>query len=309
MSSLTEEFSKVDKENHSRMQGAIKHALLADFKVEQDPKRRQENGFSKKPIEFFVREKIEPEAVKRHQNKADVNKEVEALDVVEESDFIEQDVAHTAKDSSEMADFGLQSSGLPLASENLEELAEVLASDDEDTIGLEDGSENADALSSEEDSAQAEHYDEGFAAGRAAALSELEEQRIENLEVLKSISEKLLTDSCFDFENISTKVLDTVNELSSERCGIEIDQSPEGFLNRIEQQLDQVRNLSKDRSVFFNEHDLESLRTFDEFEKFFIDAKVRSDPHLKRGDVIVKVGGVELRDAPFSDYAEGSLNE
>jgi hypothetical protein len=64
MSSLAEEFSRVDKENHSRMQGAIKHALTADFKVEEEPKHRQGNGFSKKPIEFFVREKIDPESLK-----------------------------------------------------------------------------------------------------------------------------------------------------------------------------------------------------------------------------------------------------
>ena len=312
MSSLAEEFSKVDKENHSRMQGAIKHALTADFKVEEEPKHRQGNGFSKKPIEFFVREKIDPESLKspkKQPGKSDVFKDAETIDAPKEADLSEQAVGPAFQEGSGIDDSEPEDAVSPQATEDLDELAEVLASDDEKVSGLDFGTQNADALSPEDDAAHTEHYDDGFAAGRAAALSELEEQRIENLEVLKSISEKLLTDSCFDFDNISTKVLDTVNELSSERCGIEIDQSPEGFLNRIEQQIDQVRNLSKDRWVFFNEVDLESLRTFDEFEKFFSDAKVRSDPQLKRGDVIVKVGGVELRDAPFSDYEEGSLDE
>ena len=138
----------------------------------------------------------------------------------------------------------------------------------------------------------------------AAALSELEEQRLEHLGVLKSISEKLLTDSVFDFDNISKKVLDTVNELSSERCGLAIDENPEGFLKRIAAQIEQVRNLSEERSVFFNEEDLTALKSFAEFESYFAKAKVRSDPVLKRGDVVVKVGGVELRDAPFADYAQ-----
>ena len=159
------------------------------------------------------------------------------------------------------------------------------------------------------DDQQSELYDEGFAAGRAAALSELEEQRLEHLAVLKSISEKLLTDSVFDFDNISKKVLDTVNELSSERCGLAIDENPEGFLKRIAAQIEQVRNLSEERSVFFNEEDLAALKSFEEFESYFAKAKVRSDPVLKRGDVVVKVGGVELRDAPFADYAQDIQDE
>jgi hypothetical protein len=312
MSSLAEEFSKVDKANHSRMQGAIKHALAADFKVEEAPKNRQENGFAKKPIEFFVREKIDPESLKRPQKQAgetDAIEDAEAIDVPEDVDLVEQEVGPASQGGSGMGDPGPEGAASPQATEDLDELAGVLASDDEEAVGSDIDQQNTDALSPEDDAAQAEHYDDGFAAGRAAALSELEEQRLENLGVLKSISDKLLTDSCFDFDNISTKVLDTVNELSSERCGIEIDENPEGFLKRIELQIDQVRNLSKDRWVFFNELDLESLRTFDEFEKFFSDAKVRSDPQLRRGDVIVKVGGVELRDAPFSDYEEGSLDE
>ncbi|MGA0428341.1 MAG: FliH/SctL family protein [Paracoccaceae bacterium] len=159
------------------------------------------------------------------------------------------------------------------------------------------------------DDQQSDLYDEGFAAGRAAALSELEEQRLEHLGVLKSISEKLLTDSVFDFDNISKKVLDTVNELSSERCGLAIDENPEGFLKRIAAQIEQVRNLSEERSVFFNEEDLAALKSFEEFESYFAKAKVRSDPVLKRGDVVVKVGGVELRDAPFADYAQDIQDE
>ena len=75
-------------------------------------------------------------------------------------------------------------------------------------------------------------------------------------------------------------------------------------MNRIAAQIEQVRNLSDERSVFFNEEDLEALKSFGEFENYFSKAQVRSDPKLKRGDVVVKVGGVELRDAPFYDYEQ-----
>ena len=60
MSNLAEEFVTLDKENHVRMRGAIKTAISADFKVEESPKHNSNAGFSKKSIEFFVREKIDP---------------------------------------------------------------------------------------------------------------------------------------------------------------------------------------------------------------------------------------------------------
>jgi hypothetical protein len=276
MSGLAEQFSKVDKQNHSRMKGAIEDALAADFKVEEEPKHRQENRFSKKPIEFFVREKIAPESLRRsekYDSEPTSNEEVEASEAIDEAEISHQESGHISQENSEIDDTNPQGVAFSKSSDDLDELAEDLAGNDEVELGSDDALPNIDALSQKEDTAQTEHYDDGFAAGRAAALSELEEQRIENLEVLRSISEKLLTDSCFDFDDISTKVLDTVNELSSQRCGIEIDKNPEGFLHRIEQQIDQVRNLSKDRWVFFNDLDLESLRTFDEFENFFFRCK------------------------------------
>ena len=88
-----------------------------------------------------------------------------------------------------------------------------------------------------------------------------------------------------------------------------IDKNPEGFLKRVAFQIEKVRNLSEERSVFFNEEDFEALKSFEEFESYFSKAHVRSDPTLKRGDVVVKVGGVELRDAPFHDYGQDLQDE
>ena len=58
MSSLAEEFVTLDKDNHARMKGAIETAMSADFKVEKAPKHDSTVVFSKKPLEFFVREKL-----------------------------------------------------------------------------------------------------------------------------------------------------------------------------------------------------------------------------------------------------------
>ena len=45
------------------------------------------------------------------------------------------------------------------------------------------------------------------------------------------------------------------------------------------------------------------------FEGIFHGVEVHQDGELKRGDVIVKVGGVEIRDTPFSDFEKQSANE
>ena len=303
MSNLAEEFVTLDKENHVRMRGAIKTAISADFKVEESPKHNSNAGFSKKSIEFFVREKIDPASFPKS----------EALPSKNARPATEAD--HSSHDVSSEAPQNSEPTAAPQLGENsdLDDLAQVLA--EESTEPEQDNELNQETTEqplnpqANVDDQKSELYDEGFAAGRAAALSELEEQRLEHLGVLKSISEKLLTDSVFDFDNISKKVLDTVNELSSERCGLAIDENPEGFLKRIAAQIEQVRNLSEERSVFFNEEDLAALKSFKEFESYFAKAKVRSDPVLKRGDVVVKVGGVELRDAPFADYAQDIQDE
>ena len=303
MSNLAEEFVTLDKENHVRMRGAIKTAISADFKVEESPKHNSNAGFSKKSIEFFVREKIDPASFPKS----------EALPSKNARPATEAD--HSSDDVSSEAPQNSEPTAAPQSGENsdLDDLAQVLA--EESTEPEQDNELNQETTEqplnpqANVDDQKSELYDEGFAAGRAAALSELEEQRLEHLGVLKSISEKLLTDSVFDFDNISKKVLDTVNELSSERCGLAIDENPEGFLKRIAAQIEKVRNLSEERSVFFNEEDLAALKSFEEFESYFAKAKVRSDPVLKRGDVVVKVGGVELRDAPFADYAQDIQDE
>ena len=303
MSNLAEEFVTLDKENHVRMRGAIKTAINADFKVEESPKHASNAGFSKKSIEFFVREKLDPASFPKPAAPSSENAPAAA-----EADHSPHDVSSEAPHNSEPT-------AAPQSEENsdLDDLAQVLAEEStEPASDIELNQETAEQPVNPQatvDDQQSDLYDEGFAAGRAAALSELEEQRLEHLGVLKSISEKLLTDSVFDFDNISKKVLDTVNELSSERCGLAIDENPEGFLKRIAAQIEQVRNLSEERSVFFNEEDLAALKSFEEFESYFAKAKVRSDPVLKRGDVVVKVGGVELRDAPFADYAQDIQDE
>ena len=278
MSQAHSEFSTLDAEKHTRVADAIKSAISAGF-VSEKKTTPDNEAFVRKSITHFVREKISLEDLSGERFSA--------------SGSDQEDVSNTPESDAELVEIEAsqnQESKLEDDAGEISNLLEEATEKDEDRPETDELDQNTEA------------YEEGFAAGRAAALSELEEQRLEHLNVLKSISERLQNESCFDFDDISSKVLDTVYALASERCGLAIESNAEGFLRHVEKQLDQIKSLSNERRVSFNPEDLKTLQSFGEFEELFHGVDIKGDETLNRGDVIVKVGGVEIRDTPFSDH-------
>lgn len=326
MGTLAKDFSPLDTDKHARVRGAIKHALDADFKVEEEPKHKADLGFSKKPLAFFVRETIDPASLVSPASspvpepKGDEKEEAEQEGAGQGT--ADQAGSEQADDPSHPAQEPAEISGEPAApagaknavSDDDDALEQFLTQDETSDTGAPDAATQTDSGSALDqpaenaDNSSSESYEEGFAAGRAAAMSELEQQRLEHLEVLKSISDKLLSDDCFDFENISSRIVNMVNEMASERCGIAIEEAPEHFIKRIQQLLEQIRIQSNDRIISLNDMDLEALKSFEEFSQYFKDAQIKPDASLMRGEVIVQVGGVEIRDTPFSQV-EGAVKD
>jgi flagellar biosynthesis/type III secretory pathway protein FliH len=310
MSNVSEDFAVLDKTNHKKMAAAVKAAMDADFKVEEKSLNDAERTFKRKSIAHFVKAKLSLEELRQGGAAASDMPAPDSPDILSQP----QGDAQTAIELAQAA------SGVE-AAEDKDALASLLEEEPltegaaESEAGMQAPaaiarSENQTLISTPElEQEKNAAYDEGFSAGRAAALSELEEQRLEQLGVLKSIAERLQNEAAFDFENVSQKVLETVYNLSSERCGLGLDANPEGFLTYVQKKLDQVQLLADHKKVFFNAEDLESLQKFDEFEGIFNGVEVHQDRELKRGDVIVKVGGVEIRDAPFSDFEKQSVDE
>ena len=309
MSNVSEDFAVLDKTNHKKMAAAVKAAMDADFKVEEKSLNDAERTFKRKSIAHFVKAKLSLEELRQGGAAAS------------DTPGPDPDALSEPQGDAQMAvDAGQAASGVE-AAEDMDALTSLLEEDPQTEVAAEAGAgEQASAASAEPEnqtqmsSPELEQeknaaYEEGFAAGRAAALSELEEQRLEQLGVLKSIADRLQNEAAFDFENVSQKVLETVYNLSSERCGLGLDANPEGFLAHVQKKLDQVQLLADHKRVFFNAEDLESLQKFDEFEGIFNGVDVHQDRELKRGDVIVKVGGVEIRDTPFSDFEKQSVDE
>ena len=309
MSNVSEDFAVLDKTKHEKMAAAVKAAMDADFKVEEKSLNDAERTFKRKSIAHFVKAKLSLEELRQGGAAAS------------DTPAPDPDALSEPQGDAQMAvDAGQAASGVE-AAEDMDALTSLLEEDPQTEVAAETGAgEQASAASAEPEnqtqmsSPELEQeknaaYEEGFAAGRAAALSELEEQRLEQLGVLKSIADRLQNEAAFDFENVSQKVLETVYNLSSERCGLGLDANPEGFLAHVQKKLDQVQLLADHKKVFFNAEDLESLQKFDEFEGIFNGVEVHQDRELKRGDVIVKVGGVEIRDTPFSDFEKQSVDE
>ena len=310
MSNVREDFAVLDETNHKKMAAAVKAAMDADFKVEEKSLNDAERTFKRKSIAHFVKAKLSLEELRQGGAAASDTPAPDPADTVSEP----------PGDAKMAVDVVQAASGVE-AEEDMNALKSLLE-DDPQTEGSAESEAVAQASSAnavpenqtqisapELEQEKNAAYDEGFAAGRAAALSELEEQRLEQLDVLKSIAERLQNEAAFDFENVSQKVLETVYNLSSERCGLGLDANPEGFLAHVQKKLDQVQLLADHKKVFFNAEDLKSLQKFDEFEGIFNGVEVHQDRELKRGDVIVKVGGVEIRDTPFSDFAKQSADE
>ena len=234
---------------------------------------------------------------KEHVNQGEENTDINELAEMigsESDDFsLEKEAKNSAKEKNEESK--PESSGDAT-------IEEEGANDRQDNIELDGITELVSVTEpdNEEGNEDSEDYQEGFTAGRAAALSELEEQRQAQLKILETISEKLANDSCFDFSNISKKILNTVKELASERCGELIDSEPDEFLKRIDSQVSKIKNLSEDRKIFMNPEDLEVLKSNQDFVQYFAKINVHADEDLMRGEVIVRVGGAEISDTPFS---------
>ena len=197
MSNVSEDFAVLDKTNHEKMAAAVKAAMDADFKVEEKSLNDAERTFKRKSIAHFVKAKLSLEELRQGGAAAS------------DTPGPDPDALSEPQGDAQMAvDAGQAASGVE-AAEDMDALTSLLEEDPQTEVAAEAGAgEQASAASAEPEnqtqmsSPELEQeknaaYEEGFAAGRAAALSELEEQRLEQLGVLKSIADRLQNEAAF----------------------------------------------------------------------------------------------------------------
>ena len=141
---------------------------------------------------------------------------------------------------------------------------------------------------------------EGVIEGREAAIVEIKaaaelEARAELADKVSAFEEGLAAltkPQALQVETLVKSIHATILRLASERAGSQIDDMPEAFVNRIDALTCSVGTKINEGQVQLNSDDYALMVPFFANTKFDFVA----NPDLKRGDIVLRFDGIELRD-------------
>ena len=141
---------------------------------------------------------------------------------------------------------------------------------------------------------------EGIIEGREAAIAEIKaaaelEARAELADKVSAFEEGLVAltrPHALQVETLAKSIQETILRLASERAGSQIDDMPEAFVNRIDALTCSVGKKINEGQVQLNSDDYALMVPFFANTKFDFVA----NPDLKRGDIVLRFDGIELRD-------------
>lgn len=141
---------------------------------------------------------------------------------------------------------------------------------------------------------------EGIIEGREAAIVEIKaaaelEARAELADKVSAFEEGLVAltkPHALQVETLAKSIQATILRLASERAGSQIDDMPEAFVNRIDALTCSIGKKINEGQVQLNSDDYALMVPF--FPDTTLDFVV--NPDLKRGDIVLRFDGIELRD-------------
>ena len=141
---------------------------------------------------------------------------------------------------------------------------------------------------------------EGIIEGREAAIVEIKaaaelEARAELADKVSAFEEGLAAltkPHALQVETLAKSIQATILRLASERAGSQIDDMPEAFVNRIDALTCSVGKKINEGQVQLNSDDYALMVPFFANTTFDFVA----NPDLKRGDIVLRFDGIELRD-------------
>jgi flagellar biosynthesis/type III secretory pathway protein FliH len=141
---------------------------------------------------------------------------------------------------------------------------------------------------------------EGIIEGRETAIVEIKaaaelEARAELADKVSAFEEGLAAltkPQALQVETLAKSIQATVLRLASERAGSQIDDMPEDFVNRIEALTCSIGKKINEGQVQLNSDDYALVIPF--FPNTTLDFV--ANPDLKRGDIVLRFDGIELRD-------------
>ena len=141
---------------------------------------------------------------------------------------------------------------------------------------------------------------EGVIEGREAAIVEIKaaaelEARAELADKVSAFEEglaALIKPQALQVETLVKSIHATILRLASERAGSQIDDMPEDFVNRIDALTCSIGKKINEGQVQLNSDDYALMLPF--FANTTLDFV--ANPDLKRGDIVLRFDGIELRD-------------
>ena len=141
---------------------------------------------------------------------------------------------------------------------------------------------------------------EGIIEGREAAIVEIKaaaelEARAELADKVSAFEEGLVAltkPHALQVETLAKSIQATILRLASERAGSQIDDMPEAFSNRVDALTQSIGKKINEGQVQLNSDDYALM------VPFFADTTFDfvANPDLKRGDIVLRFDGIELRD-------------
>jgi len=217
-------------------------------------------------------------------SKKDINENEENRFASKEENVIEEEVIPDLKLETEK----------PNRVDNTEEKLHSTKNNTEGLVSAadqrEEGSEpEKNTLEEEKNSLQA--YDEGYAAGLAAAESSSEGDVIEAISNLNKIIRSTENSDVFNKDYIKKFIMDTIRGETERTIGFCIETLPEKFFENIQNELDKFSYLNEKKTIKLNIEDYELIKSYADFydgEKF----KFVASEKLDRGSILIEVGNI-----------------
>lgn len=139
-------------------------------------------------------------------------------------------------------------------------------------------------------------YDRGFEEGKATALAEIDTNLKLAIASFSAAAEAITREESIDITQLETAMFSAINQLASERAGIEIDTNPKPFSSKVAGMVSRIRNRIDEPVIHLHPDDVTAIQP--ELERQLASRKfiLKTDESMKRGDARVDVGSIGVMD-------------
>ncbi|MBL6782063.1 MAG: hypothetical protein ISQ21_03405 [Alphaproteobacteria bacterium] len=139
-------------------------------------------------------------------------------------------------------------------------------------------------------------YERGFEAGKAAAHAEIDANLNAAMTSFIAAADAISREDSIDIAQLETAMFNAINQLASERAGIEIAINPAPFSAKVASMVSRIRNRIEDPVIHLHPEDITAIQPQLEAQLAPRQITLRADATMKRGDVRVDVGSIGVMD-------------